>query len=153
MRRPVVLTLGVVVVLTLTGCFGAAAPVASAGRVFANTSWMCDALDEVLADAGTGFGGDLATMLVYQAHGDRTAADRYRAAARTALGELSFDLWVAAQAANDPALTAAVAQAEDNLARLAQDQSLLLGIRSFADFGSAIGPVTEALRPLTRVCG
>jgi hypothetical protein len=151
MRRRLVLVLATVVLLALGGCgFGPAS--ATAGRAMINTSWMCDALNEVLSNGATAFGDYFGAMLERQADGDWAGTDGSRAIAQRELNDLATDLQIAARAANDPVLVAAVFQAADNLNRLAFDQSLLLGVQTLDDVAAVSREITVAVYPLTALC-
>jgi hypothetical protein len=151
MRRRLVLLLAAVLMLALGGCgFGPA--FATAGRSMINTSWVCDALNEVLSNGATAFGDYFGTMLERQAAGDWAGTHGSRAIAQRELSDLAANLELAAGTANDPVLVSAVFQAVDNLNRLAFDESLLLGVQTLDDVAAVSRQIAVAVYPLTALC-
>ncbi len=151
MRRLVVLLVGAAVMLAATGC-GTGSGRPDTGRALLNTSWVCDALDEVLANAGHTFGHALGELTTDRADGDTAGASGASGDARGLLTTLAGQLASTARTANDPVLVAAVAQAGDNLTRLALDASLLIGVRTFDDLVAVTGQVMTALSPISAIC-
>jgi hypothetical protein len=148
MRR-LLTALVLVPLLALAGC-GAVGPV-DIGRAMLDTSWMCDALNEVLANSGRTLGHELGDLAGQQKSGDPAAASS-RAAALGTLASLARELRTTVRASNDPVLSAAVTQVADNLGQLALDESLVLAVRSGADLAAAVRVIAAALAPLSAIC-
>lgn len=148
MRR-LLTALVLVPLLALAGC-GPVRPV-DVGRAMLDTSWMCDALNEVLANSGRTLGHQLADLAGQQASGD-PAATGSRAATLATLTSLAAELGTTVRGSNDPVLAAAVTQVADNLRQLALDESLVLGVRSGADLAATVHVLSAALAPLSAIC-
>jgi hypothetical protein len=148
MRR-LLTALVLVPLLALAGC-GPLARI-DIGRAMLDTSWTCDALNEVLANSGRTLGHELADLAGQQTSGDPAAASS-RAAALGTLASLGRELRTTVRASNDPVLTAAVTQVADNLSQLALDESLVLAVRSGADLAVAVRVISAGLAPLSAIC-